>query len=239
MYEHMTEALLRLELLKHNPELIAKLEADRHKEGEGYFRSLVGPGGSVRRNGSGILVLNPGRLVDLREPAGGHLIQRAPSPVRTEPSVPPHPKSPQPSDYSKLLVAESKRRAAWRPSAQWKGNHTDLLRWVVLNRRDQVALAASVMAAEELGIQRPAVKAWRGDEKAADKKLGWVFSNDLGEINVTLDQDCRGIAKTTAHECRHVWQFQRYPNLTSEQRERDADAYGGDFVERVFEKAVA
>jgi hypothetical protein len=227
-----TEAILRLELLKKNPDLISKFEDDRRKEQEAYFRTMVGVGGSVRRTSAGAVVLTTGRMVDMSEPAGDRLIKREALPKAVQPSVPTGARE---TDYSKLLVAESRRRASWYPSAKWKENHATLLRWVQVKRRDQVALVAAEMASEELRITTPEVRAWRGDETKATGMLGWVYANKPDEINVTLDRECRSVVKTTAHECRHHWQFANFPEITREQGETDAQYYAKNFAERVFE----
>jgi hypothetical protein len=231
----ITEALFKFELMKHNPELVAKFEAERRKDSEECVRSSARSlGATVRRYGDGLIVSIPqSRPVNLSESGNGRVLQRAPCPVKTPMATPP------PNDYPRLLVAEFRRKEMWHPLAKWNANHVELLRYMATNRKDQAALVVAQMVAEELGIEAPIVRAWRGDEKAAEHKWGWVCANKPAEINVTLDQDCPNVVTTTAHECRHAWQFKHYPNLTHEQRERDADEYARDFAERVFDKKAA
>jgi hypothetical protein len=152
-------------------------------------------------------------------------------PVRL-PVKPPDP--PKPSDWGKLLFANSRRKEAWRPSAEWHQKHRELLSYIERNRRAQVALAAAEIASLELGIVRPDVRAWTGHEKEAEKKAGWVWGNKY-EINICLNTEgCRSIALTSAHECKHVQQFGDFPNLTSEEREEDARTYQKEFEQSIF-----
>jgi hypothetical protein len=90
------------------------------------------------------------------------------------------------------------------------------------------------MASLELATDCPPVRAWSGSEQAAEKKAGWMVG-DRYEINVCLNTaDCEWIAVTSAHEVKHVEQYAGFPNLTNEQRERDAEEFAKEFEARVF-----
>jgi hypothetical protein len=87
----------------------------------------------------------------------------------------------------------------------------------------------------ELAIPVPDVRLWSGEEAQAVNKLGWASTQH--EVNVTiLNQGCKQIALTAAHEVKHCEQFMRFPNLTPQQRESDARQFEKEFGLHVWEK---
>jgi hypothetical protein len=226
MNERIAEGLLRFELLKTNPDLVAKLDEDNRRQQEEYFLSLLGPEGSIKRFGDGAVMLYSPNFVQRSKPIPTQ---------KTMPVTPTvKPQSPAPSDYTKLLVANSRRRSSFIPSKDWHEKRRELCRFIERNNRPQVALSAAEIASLELGITRPHVRVWTGHEKEAEKKAGWVWGNKY-EINICLNTEgCKSIALTAAHEVKHVQQFARFPNLTSDQREDDARTYQKEFGQRVF-----
>jgi hypothetical protein len=224
------EIKLRLELLKINPNLLAKIDEESRRKGENCLAALLGPDGSIQRNADGSLELFVPRTVQqtakLREVAA---VSRNAT-TTTRHRVPP-------SDYPKLLQANKQR--TWTISMEWNRIYRDLVRYVERNNGPQTALAASKLAALELNIPAPQVRVWRGDERQAEKKAGWVCSSNANEINIVLAQPCKLMAITSAHECKHIEQFVRFPNLTAEERESDAAEFEKEFALYVLHEAPA
>lgn len=119
-------------------------------------------------------------------------------------------------------------------------------------RRRGAVLGLSVaVASYVLGIDPPEVRLLRhsnGDEQAMQKALdgtGSVVVTDLTiggyarredrTIGIDLNQTRRRVMRTTAHEVRHVWQFDTGKQLGK--KETDADAFADVFMD-LFENAV-
>jgi hypothetical protein len=226
--ERIAEGLLRFELLKTNPELVEKFDEHNRRREEQHYLSLLGPEGSIKRFGNGGMILYSPNIAQRSKPIS------TPKTTPVTPTVKHHSAQPTPSDYGKLLVANSRRRSSFTPSRDWHEKRQELCRFIERNNRPQVALSAAAIAALELGIARPDVRVWTGHENEAEKKAGWVWGKKY-EINVCLNTEgCKHIAATAAHEVKHVQQFAHFPNLTSDQREDDARAYQKEFEQRVF-----
>ena len=182
---------VRQELLKTNRKLLLEIDEQSHHRGENCLALLI-QNGSIRRNTDGSLRINA--LKPFPRTA------KPPRPL----SVPPTAKRPPapPSDYPKLI--EANRRRTWDMSTQWYRQYRDLLFYVERNNRAQIALAAAKLSALELAIPVPDVRVWSGEEAQAANKVGWACSTQH-EVNVTiLNQGCKQIALTAAHEVKHV-----------------------------------
>jgi hypothetical protein len=134
----------------------------------------------------------------------------------------------------KLLRADRMRKLVDRDPRERAVRFDALVRRIRIGTHDQVALAAAELAAFDLGISTPAVRAWRKWEKKAEGVCGWTYRDggtwcDDDVIHVVIDRPCRDIAITAAHECRHRWQFVNVLGLSREQEEADARGYEVEF----------
>ena len=219
------EIRVRQILLKKDPELMLLIDKHTRRRGENYLALLIN-NGTIRLSPDGSLRINA--------------LRPLPQPSKlSKPLSPSTAKRPTaaPSDYPKLR--EANRQRTWSISTESFRIYRDLLGYLEINNRGQAALAACKLAAIALNIPVPQVRAWHGNEVPAANKLGWVCSNNIGEINITLSQPCKQIVFTAVHETKHVEQFIRFPSLSDEQRESDAVQFERDFAVYVLHEAPA
>lgn len=212
------EITVRRELLKRDKKLLVAIDQKSKRTNSNYLAALI-ERGALGLNPDGSLKVRPEHL------------KQAPAISRAAPI---HRPVLTPSDYPRLAQANDERDLAFTMSPAWFRLEAEIHRWVGRNSPAQTARAAAVLASFELGIPEPSVVAWQGHEPRARDKLGWVDSNNPDVINIVLTQECRQAVETAAHECKHLEQYRRYPNLSHDQRENDAGTFGREFEMRVF-----
>jgi hypothetical protein len=190
------------------------IDKESKRRGENYLARLI-KNGTVGLNSDGSLRVAPQR------------VKQSPQ-VRPAPT---HTLTP-PSDYPRLVQAA--RAWQWTMSKDWFRLEHEIHSYVEKNNAAQTARCTAALCAYELSIPEPAVIAWLGHEPKTQGKLGWMYSDNLQQINVLVSQPCRQVVFTTGHECRHIYQFVGFPNLTPSERESDADSYARDFDLRIF-----
>jgi hypothetical protein len=67
--ERIAEGLLRFELLKTNPDLVAKFDEDNRRSEEQHYLSLLGSEGSIKRFGNGGMILYSPNFAQRIKPA--------------------------------------------------------------------------------------------------------------------------------------------------------------------------